>query len=321
MKVVFLSGDPAEASARVRIHEHLDVLREQGLEPTVWTIPRSVPARLRAWRRLRDAEVVVLQRKLLDRVSLGALRRHAPRLVYDLDDALYTRPHGRPDGRQRRRFARTLSQVDLVLAGSEYLARAARERGGRRVAVWRPGVALPAATATPEAEPVRVVWTGSAATLPYLEQTAPLLRALQRRVPGWSLDVIADAIPSLPGVTLRAHRWSPRVEDEVLSGAQLGIYPLPDTPWARGKCAYKVLRYLAHGLAVLSVPQGGGAEVLGEPPAGRVAALDAWGDALGELLRDPAARRALGAAGREHARRAHALAARSAELAELLRRL
>ncbi|MCA8924547.1 MAG: glycosyltransferase family 4 protein [Planctomycetes bacterium] len=321
MRLVFLTAEPESASARVRIHEHLPALAAAGLDAAVWTIPRGAAARLRTWARLREVDAVVLHRKLFDRVTLASLRRAARRLVYDLDDALYTRPHERPDGRSRRRFARVMTQADLVLAGSDYLAHAARARGAARVAVLRSGVALPPTPATPQAEPPRLVWTGSAATLPYLEALAPTLRRVHHSVGGWELDVLADQRPALAGLPVRYLPWSLEAEAQALEGAQLGLYPLPDTPWARGKCAYKVLRYMAAGLAVLAVPHGGGAEVLGDRPAGRIVPLEAWEPALCELLRDPALRRELGAHARERATHVHRLERRGAELAELLRRI
>lgn len=321
MRVVFLTADPDSASARVRVHEHLPALAAGGVDAAVWTIPRGAAARLRTWGRLRDVDAVVLHRKLFDRVTFAALRRASRRLLYDIDDALYTRPHGKADSRARRRFAHTVSQVDFVLAGSEYLARAAKTRGAKHVAVLRPGVAIPQASASADAEPPRLVWTGSAATLPYLEALAPTLRAVHQRHPGWELDVLAEEAPALPGVPHRFHPWSLEAEDRVLAGAQIGLYPLPDTPWARGKCAYKVLRYLAWGLAVLSVPHGGGADALGDPPAGRLAPLEEFGVALEQLLADPTERQRLSGAARERALRRHLLSARSTELAELLRRV
>lgn len=297
MRVAFLTGDPGSASARVRITDALPGLRRRGVEGELLALPPGWTARRRFLRGLSAPDVVVLHRRLLDRLLLRTLRGAARSLVLDLDDAIWTRPSGR-SRRLEGRFARALRAADLVTVGSQALAEELRGRHPRvHVIPPVPPPAPPVAAAPPDGL-LHVVWTGSRPTLPYLEAIGPELAALARVRPRWVLDAIADAPPALPGVPLRVHPWSQEREAALLGGADLGIYPLPLDPWTRGKCAYKVRLYLRHGLPVVTVPHGGGAEAAGEAGMLVGAAPGAWQAALGALLDDPARRAALGAEAR-----------------------
>ena len=303
MRVAFLSSDPDSASARVRIRSHLPGLAALGIEAELLGLPRGLRARRRVVAGLRDRDLVVLHRRLLDPLSLRALRGSARALALDLDDAIWERPFRARALRNRLRWVRLLRQVDLVTVGSAWLA----EQVGRRhdrVRLIRPAPpprvaaaasALDPADAADAAARKRLVWTGSRATLPYLEALGPVLATLGERVPGLVVDVVADAEPTLPGVTVAFHRWSLEAEARAIAGAQVGLYPLLDDPWSRGKCAYKALLYMQFGLPTVASPQGGGAEVLEPPRAGLVARQPAeWLAALEGLLTDEPRRLALG---------------------------
>ena len=318
MRVALLTGDPGSASARVRLEDPLPGLRAAGIEAAIVALPRGWLARRRALRALRAFDLVVLHRRLLDRVLLGTLRRAAGGLLLDLDDAIWTRPGGR-SRRLEARFERALRAADLVVVGSGWLEAQLAPRHPRvRLLPPVPPPAPPFEPIPPDGR-VHLAWTGSRATLPYLESIGPALAALARERSGWVLDVVADAAPALPpGVPVALHPWSLAREAAVLAGAQVGLHPLPDDPWTRGKCAYKVRLYLRHGLAVATVPHGGGAEAAGtagvliEDPAG-------WAPVLARLLSDRELCATLGARGRELASQRDDPARRDRALAAILR--
>ena len=229
--------------------------------------------------------------------SLGAARMitHPPAVEHRLvaaalDDAIDQRPWGRRASlRLRRRYLRTLAACDLVTTGSEHL----RQRAARhhpRVRLLPPATAAPAELAArPAPPPLRLLWTGSRHTLPYLEDLGPVLAEVAG---GGQLElrVLADQAPQLPpGVPLDFVPWSLEAEEQALGWAHLGLYPLRDDPWSAGKCAYKVRRYMAFGLATLASPQGGGREALEAPTAGWIASTPAeWGSELRRILAEPA---------------------------------
>lgn len=302
----------------MRVLDVLPGLASLGVQGRLVPLPRGWLARRRAFRSLAADDLVVLHRRLLDPLLLRALRRSTRALALDLDDAIWTRPGGR-SRRLEARFARALRAVDLVLVGSQALADEVHPRHARVRVVPPVPPRAPAAEPLPPDGLLHLAWTGSRPTLPYLEALAPALGELARARPGWVLDAVADAPPALPpGVPLRFHPWSLAREAAVLDAARVGLYPLPLDPWTRGKCAYKVRLYLRHGLAVATVPHGGGAEAAG--PAGLLVPDPAgWLPALTRLVDEPALRERLAGAARTLARERDDPARRDALLATALR--
>jgi glycosyltransferase involved in cell wall biosynthesis len=318
LQVAFLSSDPDSASARVRVLDHLPGLARRGIAGQLVALPKGPLARRKVIRGLQGQHLVVLHRRLLDPLALGLLRRSAQTLALDLDDAIWERPFRARSLRNRLRFTRLLRRVDLVTVGSAWLHEQVARRHPR-VRLVRP--APPPPDREPEPDPVRrrLVWTGSRATLRYLESLGPVLAELSRGRDDLILDVVADAQPRLSGVEVRFHPWSLETEAAVIARAHVGLYPLFDDPWSRGKCAYKVLRYMSLGVPSVASPQGAGAEVLEVPKAGLVAHTPQdWLDAVGGLLDDEPRRAALAASARALSAERDGLEARTVELARAL---
>jgi hypothetical protein len=252
-----------DPSFRVRWGRFLDVLGAEA---------REIPPRGRGeiFRLAREAETVVLHRRLLAALDFARLRRAARRLVYDFDDALLYRPD--PPHRsalRERRFFRTVARANLVLAGNRHLAGLARLRA-RRVLVVPSTVEIDDAPRPPLLPDPTAVWIGQRATLPYL---LPVIGAV--REAGFRLRVIADAAP--PGAELVP--WSLGTEAARIAECHVGLAPLPSNPFARGKCGYKLLQYYAARLPAVASPVGvqvalaeGGA-LLARTPAEWTAAL------------------------------------------------
>lgn len=303
LHVAFVSGDPGSASARVRVLDRLPGLAAQGVTGELLALPRGWLARRRFYAGLARFDVVVLARRLVGEGDLVALRRAARALVLDLDDAVWTRPFGRRDRRAARRFADAVRAADLVIVGSAALRDEVRGRpGAPPVRLVPPTSPLPALVRRPPPEagrPPGLVWTGSRSTLPYLEALGPVLLTLAREV-AYRLEVVADARPTLPtSVPSSFTPWSLEAEDAALARADVGLYPLRGDAWSRGKCAYKVRRYMAFGLPTVASRVGGGLETLDPPEAGLVADDEGeWLRALRLLLGDPALRAAMGARAR-----------------------
>ncbi|HEU4396028.1 MAG TPA: glycosyltransferase, partial [Planctomycetota bacterium] len=147
--------------------------------------------------------------------------------------------------------------------------------------------------------PPRFGWIGSRATLPYLAGIAgPLARACAA-APGARLLAVADGDASLPGVPVDAEPWSDAGEADSLRRMDAGLMPLPDDPWTRGKCGFKLLQYGATGIPSIASPVGANAAIVEDGRTGLLAADDAaWEAALLRLARDPDLRARLGAAAR-----------------------
>jgi glycosyltransferase involved in cell wall biosynthesis len=145
---------------------------------------------------------------------------------------------------------------------------------------------------------VIVGWTGSSTSQTYLEWFAPVLSEFvkSRDV---ELRVISDREPELPGVPYVWLPWKTETEVEDVTKFDIGIMPMPDDQWARGKCACKALQYMAAGKPVVCSAIGANLEVIRHGENGLLAATpEEWIQNLERLVDDPPLRFRLGEAGR-----------------------
>ncbi|WBA41984.1 glycosyltransferase family 4 protein [Hymenobacter canadensis] len=137
-------------------------------------------------------------------------------------------------------------------------------------------------------------WTGTHSTLKYLEQVVPVLAELEQQY-DFEFRVISNQPPELPLRSLNFQPWRKDTEIEDLAGLHIGLMPLEDDPWAKGKCAFKALQYMALGIPALVSPVGMNTEVVQPGVNGYVCTTAAdWRQALETLMQDPELRIKLG---------------------------
>jgi glycosyltransferase involved in cell wall biosynthesis len=187
---------------------------------------------------------------------------------------------------------------DLVTAGNAYLADLSRAAGARRVEIF-PTLVLErelsgASKPRGPGERLRLVWLGSASTKRYLLGVLPaLVPVLESGV--CELMVIADSDQGPALANTRYRRWNVELVTRWLSECHVGLAPLPDDPWTRGKCALKVLQYGAAALPTIAAPVGVQRDVIHPGHNGLHASTpDEWQRAVRTLAGDEAARRAMG---------------------------
>lgn len=116
------------------------------------------------------------------------------------------------------------------------------------------------------------------------------------------------------------HEWSEEAEVPFLQSLDIGLMPLTDTPWARGKCGYKLIQYMACGLPVIASPVGVNAEIVEHGVNGFLASTEEeWTEALRTLLSDAALRKRMGEAGRRKVEREYSLQVWGPRVAQMLR--
>lgn len=240
-------------------------------------------------------------------------------IVYDFDDAIFHQYDLAP-----RRIVRALlggkiaplvRDACVVIAGNRYLADYAKRNGGRSVII--PTVVdtdfyVPAASR--RSERLTVGWIGSPSTWTYVEPLLPtLLPVLQRHGARFLAIGGGRRAMNIPGVD--AVDWSEKNEIADIQAMDVGIMPVPDTPWARGKCGYKLIQYMACAVPAIGSPVGVNAEIVIDGVTGMLADMpEDWERSLDRLLGDATMRREMGRRGRERAVDYYSLSAQAPNL-------
>ena len=260
-------------------------------------------------------------------VELFFWRLARTRVVVDYDDAVF---HAYGESANRlaglllgTKIDRIMARADLVIAGSSYLGRRAVAAGARAVAEVPTVVDLGhyperGIVAHRSGRPFTIGWIGSSLTSAYLEPLRPVLRTLLDNV-ALRIVLIGAAPDALAGLPVDRVSWSPDSEAAELARCDVGIMPLPDLPWERGKCGYKLIQYMASSLPVVASPVGANREIVVPDETGFLAATDAeWVSCLSQLALDFELCLRMGVAGRRCVVKRYSLEATAPRLVDLL---
>lgn len=223
--------------------------------------------------------------------------------VIDFDDAVFHTYDRSNSGLVRAILADKLKRLirnsSAIFAGNDYLANYARDAGARMV-LSVPTVVEPARYPLHKGfsdGPVRVGWIGTPANARYLAPCVEAMNALADRHRLELVTIGADRVPDVVGPQ-RNLAWSEESEGELLSQIDIGVMPLTDTPWERGKCGYKLIQYMAAGKPVIASPVGVNTTIV-TPEVGFLAADHAeWTAAFDQLAGDREMRERMGEAAR-----------------------
>lgn len=299
--VLFLSKGSHSASTRYRALQYFPLLEAAGFRPTHLPISGGLTNHVRALRAARQADIVVVLRRTPPAPLLYLLRRHAHKLVFDFDDAIFCNSDGSPSPTREKRFRSIVQAADHVLAGNQFLAGAARAaNAATTILPTSLDVDRYRCDITKPTERFDVVWIGSSSTRKYLEHALPALRLAALRVPTLRLRIVADFNLPHAGIEVEPIRWSMDSEISALGSAHAGIAPMLDDKWTRGKCALKVLQYMAAGLPVVSSRAGTNAEIIRHGETGfLVDTPEQWSDAIASLATSDELRLRMGRSARQ----------------------
>jgi len=295
-----------QPSFRQRIAIYVDLMRNRGIDCQVARLPGSMLQRRTLFASARHFEGVLLHRKILNAWDGFWLHRYGGTVIYDFDDAIMYNDR-KPDRISRirfHRFGRTVALSRMVIAGNECLAEHAR-RYGAHVEILPTGLdvgAYPVKTPRKNDGTVRLVWIGGNSQLKHLRGISPALEELGRRFPQAILRIVCDEFFGLQSMQVEQHHWSRDTEVADLVASDIGIAPLAEDPFTRGKCGFKILQYQAAGLPVVASPVGVNAQYVRDGVTGfAVRDSSQWVEKLSALIENPDLRMALGRAGRSEA--------------------
>jgi len=257
-------------------------------------------------------------------IDPGLLRRNTP-CVVDYDDAVFHYYDQSRSGVVRRmlgdKIAHVMRRAALIVAGNPYLAQRAHDAGAKRIEIVPTVVDLRRYETIQRVpgEKFAVGWIGSPSTQSMIERLAPVLaRALDENTD--TLVTIGARFDKPLWARHDMRRWSESSEVDEIRQLDVGVMPLVDQPFERGKCGYKLIQYMACGLPVVASPVGVNVEIVQHGVNGFLASSDdEWIQAIATLKSDADLRARMGAAGRATVERKYCLQVTAPRLVELLR--
>lgn len=321
MRFGFVTLGSNVPSTRFRFFPYEKPLIAKGHRLAVWTsypsvydyIPRigwRLSYQLKRANRLRQyaqarwfqPDTIYLERGVFHDESLWLdrwFRKAAPRLVLDVDDAIFLQ--------FPEKTRQLIQSSDHIVVSNQPLYEYVSQYHSRiteiPTCVSLERYQLKTRKEGAIDKPV-IGWMGTPSNLPFLSQCAPALRRLAQESP-FTLLVVSNndgALKSidLSGVDVRFEVWSPQIEIEKLHEMDIGLMPLPaDQDWMRYKAATKLVQYMSIGIPAVASPVGVNAEILKDNRVGYSASnQDQWFESLRALLLDPDLRVGMGKLGR-----------------------
>jgi glycosyltransferase involved in cell wall biosynthesis len=349
IRVLALVPYPADRAPgqRYRIEQWAPFLQKQGVHVTLspflsqrgmevlyepsnvmvkaWETLRGYRKRLAEALKPTSADVIFVYREaaLLGPAWIEQVLGLRRPLVFDFDDAIYLADTSRANAWSRR--LKSVTKVETicrvarhVTVGNEFLAEYAKDRA-REVTVIPSTIDTDVYQIRPRAQnrvPV-IGWTGSVTTVPYLMALAPALRRLREKQE-FELRVIGANI-EIEGLAVRCLPWRAETEPDDLRALDVGLMPLRDDEWSRGKCGMKALQYMALGIPPVVSPVGVNTAIVRDGVNGFCAgAEEEWIDRIALLLEDEPLRRSLGQEARRTVEESYSARAHAPRLARIL---
>ncbi len=335
------------ASSRVRHYDYLPALRRAGFEVTVApfadddyvdrlyggkrlstiALIKSYESRFRQLIGSKRYDLLWIEKEALPWLPAWLERALLARCtcVVDYDDAWHLRYARHPRALVRYSLGRKLEDLTagaaLVVVGSSVLADWAGSSGARQIVELPSCVDLDHYSVLPLPEgPFTIGWIGTPITAKYLALVAEPIRQLQTNYGARLIAIGVGDDFSLPGVTMERASWSEETEATDLARCHVGIAPLADGAWERGKCGYKLVQYMAAGRATVASPVGANASIVVHGQTGLLAATtQEWIDSLRMLAANPSLSSNFGLNGRRRVEEMYSVQATSSKLVEALR--
>lgn len=345
MKVLYLTKySKWGASSRYRVYQYLDYFKSEGIECTICPLfeeryfkilfclsgirrlaQRIIYSGLRLGKRIIDLryvidhDLIVVEHEIypyLPPILEYLVKFFNKNLIVEFDDAIFlTFGHG-------YKLPRIIRLVKHVIVGNDYLEKYALKYN-KRVTV------IPTAIDTEKyhfrerrrGKEVIIGWIGLPYNLSHLRRLERVLKALSKRHP-IVLKVISACELKMKGVKVINRRWDLETEIDELQGLDIGIMPLPDSEWARGKCGLKVLQYMGVGIPVVASPVGVNSEIIQDGVNGFLASSEKeWIEKLLLLIEDEELCRKLGKRGREMVEKYYSLKVNAPKLKAVLEKV
>jgi len=296
---------------------YLEQLYETGDRPLGLVLTNYL-RRIRSLLQIRKYDIIILEKELLPYAPAlfeRLLGQFDVPVIADYDDAIFHN-YDRSDNPIVRRFLGqkidvVMREADAVVAGNEYLASRARSAGASRVETIPTVIDLEKYTQVPpDTEgPLTIGWIGSPDTIRFVEPIVDALRETCEAIDA-NVVLVGSGPVDFDGVPVEVVEWSEETEIDSITRFDVGIMPLQETPWQRGKCGLKLIQYMGCGKPVVASPIGVNTSIVTEDVNGYLASThDEWVTQLKRIEADRELARQLGTNGRQRVENKYCLSA------------
>ena len=351
MKVLLFSRyDSLGASSRIRSYQYLPALKRSGIDVTPLplfdsryltrlyagknrNIPQVIAAyfdRIKKIFQTESVDLVWIEKELLPWAPPwleSYLARKKVPFVVDYDDAIFhhydLNRHYLVRCMLGRKIDRVMQAARLVITGNRYLAQRAARAGARWIEQIPTVIDLEKYRVKPgrKGTPFTIGWMGSPTTAVYLKLVEPAIIQFCRYHEARLVVIGAGNLELSPRIPLDLRPWSEADEAASIAAFDVGIMPLPDTPWARGKCGYKLIQYMGGGRPVIASGVSADLDIVQVGKSGFLAdSTTQWIDRLNILYHNRNLGRKMGEKGREIVAARYSLQVTAPRLASLLMR-
>jgi glycosyltransferase involved in cell wall biosynthesis len=312
--IVFTIGNIDHASSRIRGIQYMPLFQKDGFEvkwiPRIGKKPISridifLNPFIKRWYIIKQlfyllfakADVFFIQKVFFDKYFLQHVKKRKIKIIFDFDDAIYLNQKNLFDI-DKKNEARTkiiLFYSDLVITSTPILTEWASHHHKNVITITTPVDILHSKNKTEVNNEFIIGWIGSGTNTVHLDELKAPLITLAKKHKIKFLVVGANKGFNIQGVDLILKNWEFEKEDEYLSLMDIGVMPLLDNNYSKGKGGYKILVYMGVGIPVVATPIGFNNEIIESGKTGFFAkTINEWVIAIEFLINNPAKRLEMG---------------------------
>ena len=328
MRIIFLTHS-SDQGHRFRVEQYFPYLIARRVEPKWQPLSGSWRERLIIYQQLPFFDVVCIQRRLLSPFEFYWIRKKSSKVLFDLDDAIMYRSSSSPHPHSLSRWLKFRWMVkgsDVVTVGNQFLKNEVLKVDQRKKIFVIPTCIdtnlYPQKKKISERPEIILGWIGTKGNLKYLKKLEPVFETIRQKFPQVKLKIVSNDFYDSPNLPTVKKPWKLEDENEDLISFDIGLMPLNDDLWSRGKCGLKIIQYLSVGVPVVCTPVGINSDIVQDGENGFLATNhQEWVDCLSTLIQNQDLRYRMGLKGIETVEREYSLAVTSEKFFHVLRSL
>jgi glycosyltransferase involved in cell wall biosynthesis len=328
MRLIFLTHS-SDQGHRFRVEQYFPYLRTRGVEATWHPLRGSLKKKFLLYQQLPEFDVSCIQRRLLSPLEFSWIRKKSAKILFDLDDAVMYRSSSSPRPHSFSRWLKFRWMVrgsDAVTVGNEFLKEEVLKVDRKKKVFLIPTSIdtslYPEKKSVSESPEIILGWIGTKGNLKYLKKLEPVFETIRQRLPQVRLKIVSNDFYDSPTLPVIKKPWKLEDENEDLISFDIGLMPLNDDLWSKGKCGLKIIQYLSVGVPVVCTPVGVNSDIIKNGENGFWATTrQEWVDRLSTLIQKPDLRHQMGLKGIETVEREYSLEVTSEKFFHVLQSL